>query len=305
MRFRDRREAGGRLAQALVSLSAERPVILALPRGGVPVAVEVARALHAPLDVILVRKIGMPGRPEFGLGAIGENDARFFDEQRVHRLGVSDVELRQVEAAERIELDRRRDRYRGNNDPIDLTGRVAIIVDDGIATGGTVRAAIQAARARGAARVVVAAPVAAPETVVDLPRVADAVVTLDGSLVVPNECLGLVVFAHGSGSSRYSPRNRAVAAALQRAGLGTLLFDLLIDHEAEARSRVVGGADTEVLALNSEAATHLRGVHQIAVVRGATHLFKEPGALEASTRLATAWFVDYLTAAPAMRSLAS
>ncbi len=296
--FVDREEAGRRLAPLLDRYRAERPIVLALPRGGVPVGREVARALGAPLDVLVVRKIGAPIQPELGMGAVAEGGARFLDPRVVDAVGAGAEEVEQVVAKESAEVERRVARYRGGRPLPDLTGRTVILVDDGIATGGTVRAAIRALRSFGVGRVVVAAPVAAAETAETLAAEADEVVclqtpealwaigywyvdfgqvsddevielleqarrqageevpvarqaqgrgedekvvriqagpvTLEGNLHVPEGARGIVLFAHGSGSSRFSPRNRFVARVLGEAGLATLLLDLLTaDEEAE------------------------------------------------------------------------
>jgi putative phosphoribosyl transferase len=160
MIFADRADAGRRLAARLQHLRGERAVVLGLPRGGVPVAFEVARALGAPLDVIVVRKLGIPFQPELGMGAVGEDGARVINDEVVRVAGVSGAELAAVEARERAELERRAKRYRDGRPRQPLAGLVAVVVDDGIATGSTARAACQIARAQGAARVVLAVPVA-------------------------------------------------------------------------------------------------------------------------------------------------
>ena len=162
MRFRDRSDAGRQLASRLLPLRGEDVVVLGLPRGGVPVAVEVARAIRAPLDVILVRKLGVPAQPELGMGAIGEGDAKVINADVVRYAGVSEADITAVERRERSELERRITRFRGDVPREPLTGRIAVLVDDGIATGSTARAACQVARAQGAARVVLAVPVAPP-----------------------------------------------------------------------------------------------------------------------------------------------
>ncbi|WP_405584740.1 phosphoribosyltransferase family protein [Streptomyces sp. NBC_01190] len=162
MVYRDRQDAGRRLAGALRTLRDENPLVLALPRGGVPVAEEVARALDAPMDVCLVRKLGVPFRPELAMGAVGEGGARVVNDEVVRATGVSPAELADVEARERAVLEQRAGTYRQGRPPADLAGRTVILVDDGIATGATGRAAAQVARARGAARIVLAAPVAPP-----------------------------------------------------------------------------------------------------------------------------------------------
>jgi len=306
-RFRNRREAGERLAATLAPVRDENPVVLALPRGGVPVAAEVARALHAPLDVMIVRKLGVPFQPELAMGAIGEGGARVLNDDVITVTKIAPREIAEVEARERVEVDRRARRYRGDAPMVALEGRTVVIVDDGIATGSTARAALQIARAHGARRVVLAAPVAPVETVDEMAKEADEVVVLEtpspffaigpwyddfsqttdeevcrlleasrasvgsptfphdhdvvvsagplrlpGHLVVPTAPRGIVIFAHGSGSSRYSPRNVQVARYLRTAGLGTLLFDLLMPEEAVDRANVF---DIELLAVRLLAAT--------------------------------------------------
>ncbi len=284
-------------------------MVLGLPRGGVPVAYEVAVALGAPLDVIVVRKLGLPFQPELAMGAIGEDGARVLNRDVMESARVTPTELAAVEARERAELERRARAFRGARARVDLTGRTALIVDDGIATGSTARAACHVARAHGAAKVVLAAPVApddvarrfagdADELVVyatpapfygvgqfyaDFSQTSDeeviALLTaagraqppapragavgddpplrsedvaipagrvmLAGHLHVPEEPKGLVVFAHGSGSSRHSSRNRYVASVLNEAGVATLLFDLLTSREELDRANVF---DVELLA---------------------------------------------------------
>jgi putative phosphoribosyl transferase len=159
--FADRTDAGRRLAGRLGHLAGTPGlVVVGLPRGGVPVAAEVARALGAPLDVIVVRKLGVPARPELGMGAIGEDGVRVLDDEIVRRAGVTPAEIAAVEARERIELERRAARFRIGRDRVPLRGRTVVVVDDGIATGSTARAACLVARVEGAARVVLATPVA-------------------------------------------------------------------------------------------------------------------------------------------------
>jgi putative phosphoribosyl transferase len=160
MVFTDRADAGRQLAARLQDLRGEPVVVLGLPRGGVPVAAEVARALGAPLDVIVVRKLGVPFQPELGLGAVGEDGVRVLNPAVIWDAGVSEADLAAVEERERAEVDRRAKRYRGTQSRLPLTGRIAVIVDDGIATGSTALAACRIARALGAARVVLAVPVA-------------------------------------------------------------------------------------------------------------------------------------------------
>jgi putative phosphoribosyl transferase len=295
MSFLDRSDAGRRLANRTLHLRGEDVVVLALPRGGVPVAAEVARALGAPLDVIVVRKLGVPVQPELGMGAIGEGDVRIINPEVVAITHVTDAEIAAVERRERAELDRRAQRFRGDRPRTPLAGRTAVIIDDGIATGSTARAACQVARAQGAARVVLAVPVAPPSACAALAADADEVICLEtpghflaigewyqdfsqtsdrevvsllqraaaergpagaaaprggevvvatgsarlaGHLSTPGGGAGMVVFAHGSGSGRRSPRNRFVADVLATAGLGTLLFDLLTAEEEQDRANV-------------------------------------------------------------------
>ncbi|MFB7264409.1 phosphoribosyltransferase family protein [Streptomyces nojiriensis] len=300
MLFTHRAQAGERLAEALRHLKGEDPVVLGLPRGGVPVAYRVARALGAPLDVIVVRKLGVPYHRELGFGAIGEGGVRVLSEDIVlgSRLGPQDIEA--VEHAEEAELARQARRFRGDRPRVSLDGRTVIVVDDGIATGATAAAACEVVRAQGAARVVLAVPVAPPDAVARLGSAADEVVclatphafravgewyqdfsqtpdeevvfllaraaadpvsrppvrtaeveidadglVLAGDLALPEGAGAVVVFAHGSGSSRHSPRNRSVAADLNRAGLATLLLDLLTPGEEVDRANVF---DIETLA---------------------------------------------------------
>jgi putative phosphoribosyl transferase len=292
MTFANRSEAGRLLGQRLADLRGQDVVVLGLPRGGVVVAFEVARALEAPLDVIVVRKLGVPAQPELGMGAIGEGEVRVVNEEVVRLAGVRDDDLAAVEGKERLELARRSARLRGDRPPVPLDGRVAVVVDDGIATGSTARAACKVAWARGAARVVLAVPVAAPDVLDDLAQDAEvrclrapqdlwAVgrwyrnfsqtsdeevvalmeqarehgpdfpkstevevaletggVSLSGNLSTPKGSLGAIVFAHGSGSSRHSPRNRFVAGRLNQVGLTTVLFDLLTPREELDRGNV-------------------------------------------------------------------
>ncbi|GAA4371587.1 phosphoribosyltransferase [Agromyces bauzanensis] len=166
--FNDRRDAGRRLAEAFEGRELDRPVVLGLPRGGVPVAAELARALGAPLDVLVVRKLGLPRQPEVAMGAIGERGARVLNDDVLRSGGVSDGELAAVERRERAELEARVARFRGGAPPVDLTGRTAVIVDDGVATGATARVACMVARELGAASVILATPVGAPDSIAEI-----------------------------------------------------------------------------------------------------------------------------------------
>ena len=154
------------------------PIVLALPRGGVPVAVEIAAALNAPIDVLIVRKLGSPLQPELALGALGERGVVVLNEDLVEAIGVSPDELRRIEEREATEIERRRSRYRGDRAMVAIDGRVVIIVDDGLATGATARAAVAVARALGAARVIVAVPVGAADSLNLMAGEADDVVAL-------------------------------------------------------------------------------------------------------------------------------
>jgi putative phosphoribosyl transferase len=304
--FADRVDAGQRLGRRLQHLRGENVVVLGLPRGGVVVAAEVARALDAPLDVVVVRKLGVLSQPELAMGAIGEGGVRVVNDAVMRAVPMAVGEVRLVEERERAELERRAHRFRRERARVALEGCTALVVDDGLATGSTARAACQVVRLQGAARVVLAVPVAPPRWERGLAGVADELVCLEtppgfyaigqwyadftqvsdeevlqcleqagrpgrvrpedgaaspgcdrdveipvgarylpGRLTIPRQAAGVIVFAHGSGSSRLSPRNRLVAKALNAAGLGTLLFDLLTEDEAGDRTNVF---DIELLA---------------------------------------------------------
>jgi predicted phosphoribosyltransferase len=175
--FHDRSEAGDVLAARLGHYAgADDVLVLALPRGGVPVAARVARALGAPLDVFVVRKLGVPGHEELAMGAIASGGVRVVNEQVVARLGLGEADLRRVAEVEGRELARREQRYREGRAPPDLAGRVVILVDDGLATGSTMRAAVAAARRHDPARVVVAVPTAPASTCQRLREEADEVI---------------------------------------------------------------------------------------------------------------------------------
>jgi putative phosphoribosyl transferase len=176
----DRSEAGWLLAQRLMHLKPANPVVLALPRGGVPVGFEVARALGAPLDVVFVRKIGAPGQPELGLGAIvdGAHPQVVLNDELVALVRPSADYLEAEERRQLAEIERRRVLYRGGRAPIAIDGRTVIVVDDGIATGGTVKAVLRALSNSAAERIVLAVPVAPADTVAELKDLADEVVVL-------------------------------------------------------------------------------------------------------------------------------
>lgn len=176
--FADRAEAGALLARRLSGMPLSDPVVLALPRGGVPVALPVARELSAPLDVLVTRKIGYPAQPELGVGAIAEGGDPVFDRDLLARLGLTEEDLADVVARERRELARRVAVYRGDRPLTELKGRDVIVVDDGLATGGTARAALRAVRAQGCRVTLLAVPVGAPETVRRCRTEADEVVVL-------------------------------------------------------------------------------------------------------------------------------
>jgi len=339
-RFLDRRDAGRRLAEALLPYANREDVlVLALPRGGVPVGYEVARALGAPLEVFLVRKLGAPDHEELAIGAIASGGTRVINDAVISALGITAEEVERVAATELLELERRERAYRGETAPPEIAGRTVIVVDDGLATGASMRAVVLALRALGPAKLVVAVPVGAAETCVDLRQEVDDVVCLlspdpfqavglwfvdfeqtsddevrklldaaalkgdpsgasdplgstrqnsagepkdpvpaaevewveaalepvrvevgdvqiAGDLAVPEGASGIVIFAHGSGSSRRSARNRFVAERLQSAGLGTLLLDLLTPEEAADDVRTARFRfDVDRLAVRLQAAT--------------------------------------------------
>lgn len=294
MHFVNREDAGRRLASLLREYKDEAPIVLGLPRGGVVVAYEVAKALEAPLDVWVVRKVGAPGYPELGLGAVAEGGIVYLNQELMSEVGAAEADVEEIIEAQAEEVDERVRRFRGDRPPPRLQDRTVILVDDGIATGGTTRAAIQALRQLGPRKIVLAVPVAASQSLPDLEALVEDIVCvhatpamhaigawyedfqqvddeevvrlledaqriarrpearpapledmggeqevsisigdlqLNGTLTLPPSPRGLVLFAHGSGSSRFSPRNRHVAALLGQYGLATLLFDLLTSEE--------------------------------------------------------------------------
>jgi len=422
--FSDRSEAGRELAKRLEAMSLADPVVYALPRGGVPLAVEIGRALHAPVDVLLVRKIGAPGHAELALAAVVDGAApqTVVNEEVREITGATAAYLASARDRELKEIQRRRAAYLGERAPISPKGRTAIVVDDGLATGATAKAAVRALKQQGAKRVILAVPVAPLDTLAEMQSEADEVICLlpatnfwgvgqfyrdfhqltdeetvallrqawgpdsdppvadrqevripplelAADLQTPKNPRGVIVFAHGSGSSRLSPRNRVVADDLNRRGFATLLLDLLTESEAGQRRNVfdidllaerlaqgvawldlhpqlaslplglfgastgagaalnaaarlgervgavvsrggrpdlageaalakvaaptlliVGGDDHGVIELNRAAIAVMGCKKALKIVPGATHLFEEPGTLEAVMHLAGDWF---------------
>ena len=181
MSFKDRPDAGRQLAAALASYKDQQPVILALPRGGVPVAAEVAAALKAPLDLILVRKIGVPFQPELAMGAVVDGGAPIIvrNEDVIRLAGIEEAEFKVICDNELAEIERRRQRYLGSRERVDLAGRTAIVIDDGVATGATTRAALRATRMRNPKKLILAVPVAPTESLAELRSDADEVICLE------------------------------------------------------------------------------------------------------------------------------
>ena len=181
MSFKDRSEAGRKLAQALTAYKDQHPVILALPRGGVPVATEVAAALHAPLDLILVRKIGVPIQPELAMGAVVDGGAPVIvrNEDVIQAAGIDETEFKAICESELAEIERRHQRYLGSRERVDVNGRIAIVIDDGVATGATTRAALRATRMRNPKKLVLAVPVAPTDSLAALRSDADEVNCLE------------------------------------------------------------------------------------------------------------------------------
>jgi putative phosphoribosyl transferase len=179
-RYEDRSSAGRALGAELQKLGLKRPVVFALPRGGVPVAYEVAKTLKAPLDLVLVRKIGAPWQQELAIGSVADGDAPdiVFNDDILRSLGISHAQVETAAKNELREIERRRELYLKGRAPIALEGREAVLVDDGIATGATLKVAVRAVRRRSPSRVIVAAPVGAPDSVAELRRLADDVVCL-------------------------------------------------------------------------------------------------------------------------------
>lgn len=300
MIFSDRTDAGQKLARELLRYSGRQDaVVLGIPRGGVPVAFEIAEALHLPLDVFLSRKLSVPGHEELAFGAISAGEGRFLDQHIVQTMGITQEQIESITQDTRKKLEERAQLYRPSQPERAVAGQVVILVDDGIATGASIYAAVQALRQMNPKEIVIAAPVAPATTVNwlrgvvndvavlyapsdfyavgqfyrDFPQTSDeevisllhraeqievaagkapenhpekarllaendeeiriraGYVVLEGILNIPENAQGIVLFAHGSGSSRHSPRNRFVAGELQSRRLATLLFDMLTPEE--------------------------------------------------------------------------
>ena len=286
MIFKDRRDAG-RILAGLLRKYADQPdvVVVGLPRGGVPVACEIARLLKVPLDVFVVRKLGVPGHEELAMGAVATGGIRYLNEYVIESLRIDAPTIEKVSAIEEQEVERRERAYRGNRPPVRVEGKTVILVDDGLATGSTMRAAIAALRQRGAARIVAAVPAGAVEVCRELAEDADEAICavmpesfhavsqsyeefpqitddevrqllsvpgestpvsipadgepIQGDLTAPPDSIGTVIFSHGSGSSRHSPRNKFVAEVLNQRGISTLLLDLLTREEEERDQRTL------------------------------------------------------------------
>jgi putative phosphoribosyl transferase len=177
--FADRSSAGQQLAEELSTYTEQKDlVVLGLPRGGVPVAFEIAKALEAPLDVFVVRKLGVPSNPELAMGAIASGGIRVLNRDVVNRLGISEEDIERVAEQEREELERREEAYRGARPEVEMENKIVILVDDGLATGATMRAAVNALRERDPERIVVAVPTAPAETCAEFEDVADEIICL-------------------------------------------------------------------------------------------------------------------------------
>jgi predicted phosphoribosyltransferase/predicted alpha/beta-hydrolase family hydrolase len=297
MRFSNREEAGEKLAAVLKKMRFNDPIVIALPRGGLPVAAKVAEALHSPLDILIVRKIGAPDNPEYGIGAITEDGPYWLNQDAVTSLGITDEQLQEILNREMMELSSRVHRFRGNRPLTSVEEREVILVDDGLATGVTARVAIEYLKELGAGKIILAIPTCAKKSAQSLREIAHSVLCLEesddflsvglwyedfsqlsddevisilmshvwnkntvstiplrvskevkimdsgsiylsGQLNIPTVCNGIVIFAHGSGSGRLSPRNIQVAHYLNTVGLGTLLFDLLTVEESKDRTNI-------------------------------------------------------------------
>lgn len=296
--FMDRADAGRQLAEVLAALELDEPLIYALPRGGVPVAVEIAKSLQAPVDLLLVRKIGAPNNPEVALGAIVEGATHevVINQNIRHQSGADEAYILRVVREQGAELERRKKKYLANRPRLDSTGRTVVVVDDGLATGATMKAALIGLKRSNPERIVVALPVAPKAALEEISEQADDIICLHpatsfrgvgsfyhnfhqlndeetvalldqvvtkptqladtraaqthkrqvaipplgliGDLTVPPDPRGIILFAHGSGSSRRSPRNTHVSETLNAKGFATLLFDLLTPQEGQNQSNV-------------------------------------------------------------------
>jgi putative phosphoribosyl transferase len=293
MIFKNRTEAAEKLSQNLQARHFDHPVVIALPRGGVPVAAVVAKNLKAPLDVLIVRKLGAPENPEYGIGALTEGDFYVANSEAIQALQITDEKLTEILRSEKQELDRRVQKFRKGKPLRSVRDQTVLLVDDGLATGVTAVAAVAWLKQQGAKEVIFCSPICSKEGAELVGQFADEViclekpdrfygvgiwysefdqlsdqevlsllsefssqserkvevreqevdipigsVTLKGILCLPKETHGIILFAHGSGSSRFSPRNQQVSNDLNAAGFATLLFDLLTAEESESRSNV-------------------------------------------------------------------
>lgn len=286
--IKNRTEAGRLLAEKLRTVDRKNTLVLALPRGGVPLAWEIAKQLKLTWDILLVKKIGAPLHPEFAIGAVSEDQPPLWNTDIISSMGLDREQLNQLAEESQEKLRRQSKAWRRNRKPLELEGKDIILVDDGLATGMTMLSAVEFLKHRGARKVTVAAPIAsgpaeealrprADEVVIlltpepffsvgqwyeDFSQVSDEMVmrllsgrakneedfskikipaqgvNLEGDLIVPQDPKGVVIFAHGSGSTHQSPRNQFVAKALNQLGFATLLFDLLIPEEAKNRANV-------------------------------------------------------------------
>lgn len=181
--FQDRKDAGQKLAKVLSHYAVEKPIILGMPRGGVVVASEIAKALNAPLDIIVSRKIGAPLQPEYAIGAIAEGDVQIFNSEAISSLGINEVELQALVAREKKEMERRIKLYRGNKPMLDLKDKVVIIVDDGVATGQTALVSIRSVRKMQPRKIIFACGVCARDALIMLKQEADVVVCLSQPVI--------------------------------------------------------------------------------------------------------------------------
>ncbi len=421
--FADRKEAGRLLGERLLPFKHQSPLILAIPRGGVPIGYEVAKILKAPLDLIMVKKIGAPRNPEFAIGAVSEDSKPYFNDEAIKLYNFNRHEIKETAKEKINEVRKQVSTLRGNKAPEPIKDRLVILVDDGIATGATLLSAIQFLRTKQPRKIIVAAPVGARDSVYKLQAAADDVICLEtpdqfsavglwyevfnqvtdeqvshfiavangmkthglieeitiqdgfvtvaGSLTTVENAKGLVIFAHGSGSSRHSPRNQFVAREFNKGGFSTLLFDLLTPEEANEKRNVfdiellaqrlmkatdwaaehfhespmpiayfgastgagaaliaavqthqyiytiisrggrpdlaaeylkqvkiptlliVGAKDYEVIKLNEKAKDRLNS-SKLLLIPGATHVFDEPGTLEAVANVSVDWLEQHL-----------